>query len=255
MNEDRHTGAGHPGAPSIDLLWMRSDAVAGTPAAQWLDEAERERAARFRVARARADFLGGRYLARIGLGRAMGVSPASVRFEIEEGGRPRLCAPRPEPELGFSISHGGGIVLCAVGRVPRLGADVEALDRNVNVRSLAPRTLHPVEHRTVSSLPAAEQVAAFLDLWTAKEAYAKSLGEGLAVVMERLQVIARPDGPAGFLRTPETDSCSTAVEDRLWLLRPWIAPGLVVAVVVSAEVCASPQIRVREMTLNYERSN
>lgn len=247
MTED---GTRHQQPPVVDLLWMRSEAVAGTPAERWLDDAERARAARFRIARAHADFLGGRYLARVGLGRALGVAPGSVRFAIEEGGRPRLCAPRSDPDLSFSISHGGGVVLCAVGRVPRLGADVEPVERNVNVRSLAPRTLHPLEQATVTALPPTEQIAAFLDLWTAKEAYAKSLGEGLAVVMERLQVVLRPGAPAAFLRTSGDEAGDAPGEDRLWLLRPRIAPGLVVAVVVSAEVCATPQIRVREMTLN-----
>ena len=82
------------------------------------------------------------------------------------------------PGFHFNLSHSGETVLCAVSDRP-LGCDVEGL-RPFDP-ALPRRFFHPEECAWLFSLPAAEQPAAFMRLWTLKESYVKALGVGLTL--------------------------------------------------------------------------
>lgn len=137
-------------------LWWRA-AVAG-------EDAPRER-------RARIDAL----LRRV-LSRYAGVAPDALAFGRESRGRPFL---RGEGQADFNLSDTVGGTVIAVAARPRIGVDLERVDRELPHRRLARRYFAPEECAALESMPDGHARAAFLRLWTAKEASCKSTGTGI----------------------------------------------------------------------------
>lgn len=105
-------------------------------------------------------------------------TPLAVTAE----GRPYFPA---HPEVDFNLSHTKGMVVCAlaIGTLqapPRVGVDIEntLTDTEKAVR-LARRFFRESELRYFEE--AEEKGLAFVEIFTAKEAYGKFTGEGLAV--------------------------------------------------------------------------
>lgn len=99
-----------------------------------------------------------------------------------ETGRPYF---KECPWLDFSLSHTTGLVVCALavgagaGVAPRVGVDVESPVNEEKAVRLANRFFQPAEKeylRASGDIP-----RAFAEIFTAKEAYGKYLGDGLAV--------------------------------------------------------------------------
>ena len=142
----------------------------------------------------------------------------------------------PTAATPFSISHGGGIALCAVAPGRIVGVDVEAADRSLPVRELAPRCLHPRERPAFDALPETRQLRALLEHWTAKEAYSKALGLGLAAGFECLHLVPE--------RNQQMRVVHEAGESRaVHLLRPALGERHLIAVVVDGE---APRLGVYE---------
>jgi 4'-phosphopantetheinyl transferase len=106
----------------------------------------------------------------------LGVAPSEVWVEYEPAGRPRLGG--AGAGLHVSLSHGRGVVAVALTTVGPVGVDVEAL-RSLPTVGLARRFFAVEEADWVRECPAGERDAAFLGLWTCKEAMGKALGTGL----------------------------------------------------------------------------
>jgi 4'-phosphopantetheinyl transferase len=84
--------------------------------------------------------------------------------------------------LSFSVSHSGDVALIAIappGCV--VGIDVEEVrPRTLDLEKLAARTMSAGEIERWRATPDRERLASFLQLWTAKEAYLKAIGVGVA---------------------------------------------------------------------------
>jgi 4'-phosphopantetheinyl transferase len=102
------------------------------------------------------------------------------------------------PEISFSVSHSGtiGVIAIASGGMD-VGVDIERLRPRHNLAGLAARTLAAEQLAAWRAAPEAEQLVAFLRVWTAKEAYLKGLGRG---IMVRLSEV--PAQPAGWSVEP-----------------------------------------------------
>ena len=85
------------------------------------------------------------------------------------------------------MSHTRTAAVLAFGRSP-LGVDIEGRRGIPNLEALARRFLAPGEIEALLSLPATEKEEAFLHCWTRKEAYAKALGEGIAMGFRNFEV-------------------------------------------------------------------
>lgn len=120
-------------------------------------------------------------------------SADDVRLVEGEHGRPRL-ADAADPALDFNWSHCADHAVVAVARRLAPGIDIERLDERGNALRLAQRYFHPAEIAALVALPASMRSAAFLELWTAKEAVLKAIGRGIAFGLHRLQV-ARGTSP------------------------------------------------------------
>ncbi len=112
-----------------------------------------------------------------------GISPDGLKLYTDEYGKPFLNA-----DVSFSVSHSKGLVVCALN--PRvaskdcpIGIDAERMGaRNPEqMQRIADRWFSETEQQIFWQDPSEER---FLSVWTGKEALAKYLGKGLAVLRE-----------------------------------------------------------------------
>lgn len=121
------------------------------------------------------------------LGAYLGLDGEQVMLAEGEHGRPALADAHDRP-LGFNWSHSGGDALVAVARALAPGVDLEQLRERPRALAIARRYFTRDEAAALGALPAAARAAAFLQLWTAKEAVLKALGRGIAFGLDRLSI-------------------------------------------------------------------
>lgn len=180
----------------VRLRWLRPETADAALLAAWwdrLDAAEQARAARFRLEEDRRAYIAAHALLREMLERFGGLPASSWHFVAGPAGRPELDPAHALPWLRFNLSHTRGLVACAVAAWDDIGVDVEDLARPEATPGLAERFFAPEEAAAIAALPAAERHAAFLRIWTLKEAFVKATGEGVAVGLQRFAVA--PDPP------------------------------------------------------------
>ncbi len=230
--------AAHPTLGAGDVhVWRASierpgelPALAGLLAAD-----ERARAARFRFGRDRDRFSAAHGLLRLLLGRYLGREPAAIEFGVGRWGKPVLTA-GGDDGLRFNLAHAGEIALVAVARGREVGVDVERLRRDVDVGAIA-AGFAPGERAALAATPAERRLAAFFALWTHKEAYAKGIGRGLSLPLDRYEVVfpADPASPAAVAGVPGWSlrpldagpdyAAAVAAEGRGWALARWEWPA------------------------------
>lgn len=86
----------------------------------------------------------------------------------------------------FNLSHAGHCIAFAFSRQQELGVDVENVRRRRSSLALAERFFAMEELQALAALEPSERDAAFVRLWTGKEAVLKALGRGLAFGLHRL---------------------------------------------------------------------
>jgi 4'-phosphopantetheinyl transferase len=110
--------------------------------------------------------------------------PPSV--ERGEHGKPFVVG---EDYPYFNLSHGGECIALAFSRDHELGIDVEntSQGRRHEPLELARRFFAAEESQALARLDADARNAAFMHLWTCKEAVLKAIGHGLSFGLDRLQ--------------------------------------------------------------------
>ena len=150
---------------------------------QNLDDSKRARIERTRQRKDRLRTVLADDLARHMLGEAMGISPNAVCFSYAANGKPSVAGGGYE----FSISHSDDIVVVAINEGP-VGIDVE------HIREVSPRLArkyfcddenfyvfgHEPKDVDFEHMASTDIRMRFFEIWTAKEAYLKCLGEGLS---------------------------------------------------------------------------
>ena len=121
------------------------------------------------------------------LGAYLGIAADRVTLIDGEHGRPAL-ADGHDQSLGFNWSHSGNRALIAVGRGITPGIDLEQLRARPRAMEIARRYFGTAEAEALAALPATARDAAFLEIWTAKEAVLKALARGLAFGLDRLSI-------------------------------------------------------------------
>ncbi len=143
---------------------------------------EHARAARFQFAPDARRWITGRSLLRRTLGECLKCDPHTLQFETGPWGKPRL---KSSP-LRFNLSHSGGLLLLALAWDQEVGVDIEHLRHDFVPEDLAAPVCSPQEQTALRQTAPAERHAAFLALWTAKEAYVKARGMGLSFPLPQL---------------------------------------------------------------------
>ena len=192
-------------APGAELhIWTARPADFGPTLSpdlhRFLDEAERERAARFTHEADRRSYVLAHALRRTVLARWLGVDAHAICFSHEPQGRPVLRGPGAGA-VHFSHSRCRELVACAVTSVAAVGIDVETVrpdgaDEDLIARFVVPGGDYP----SGAHGPASR----FYFQWTALEAFWKAQGEGLADTHPRIE--CRRNSRASFEIWLEGDS-------------------------------------------------
>jgi 4'-phosphopantetheinyl transferase len=148
---------------------------------------EIERAKRFYQEKHSKNFIIARGLLRVILGRYIGQKPASIVFKYTDKGKPSLSQSGFFP-LSFNLSHSQERVIYGLSYFERIGVDLEYQRNIADVEKLAKRFFTSKEYQYIQSLNNLEKNQLFLKLWTAKEAYLKATGEGIAGGLEKIEV-------------------------------------------------------------------
>jgi 4'-phosphopantetheinyl transferase len=151
-----------------------------------LNDAEMERARRFRFPALFERFVADHGRLRLLLAAYLDADPQRLEFVFNEQGKPRLSG--PDCRLRFNMSHTRGLTMIAVCLDAELGIDVEALRPVEDRDDIAARHFSPIERRSLQAEPEADRDLAFLRCWTRKEAYVKARGEGLSLPLDGFAV-------------------------------------------------------------------
>lgn len=115
----------------------------------------------------------------------LGIAPEAVQLVAGEHGRPALD-PGHGGALDFNWTHSGEQALVAVARGITPGIDLELRRTRARTLEIAQRFFTAEEAAWLGTLDENARPAAFLELWTAREAVLKAMGRGLAFGLDRL---------------------------------------------------------------------
>ena len=138
----------------------------------------------------RSQFLAGRLILRYAVAQTLGRPAADIVLLERPNLGPLLLIGGQPHDCGFSISHSANWVACACSATAKLGLDIELRDPRRNVCALAARSFDPQDLHWFSTQP--DQVAAFYQLWSRKEARFKLQQNHSKPVIEYGMEVAHP---------------------------------------------------------------
>jgi 4'-phosphopantetheinyl transferase len=167
-----------------------------------LSEAEQTRAAEISHTNRRNAYVASRGLLRGALTAASkGVVPPSAwEFGMGAYGKPYVIAPEGA-QMRFSLSYTATLIAVAVSQKYELGVDIEAVPGTVS--EVPWQVLTQAERQFIHTLPAEEQFAEFLNIWTMKEAYTKYLGVGASLDFRKVEVSTDKDSETASTRVAD----------------------------------------------------
>jgi 4'-phosphopantetheinyl transferase len=152
-----------------------------------LSEDEQIRADRFRFLKHKTRFVVARAMLRIILGKYLGIAPGEVLFQYSSRGKPTLVN-NADNQIQFNLSHSEELVIYGFTQQKLIGVDLEYLRPIPDLEKLAQRFFSAREYDFIKSLRQGEKKQAFFQIWTAKEAYLKATGEGLANSLDKVEI-------------------------------------------------------------------
>lgn len=126
-----------------------------------------------------------------------GLSMEQLRFASEQFGKPILVNMHTNQKIAYdyNLSHSGDHVVCAISE-SRVGVDIQ--EYRGYKPTLVKRCCSPKEQEYLFHLNKKEQNSEFYRLWTLKESYMKSTGEGLRVPLDHIEFT--DDDPVKVIR-------------------------------------------------------
>jgi 4'-phosphopantetheinyl transferase len=174
---------------SIDIWKANLDISPQLEKSYWalLNVEEKQRANRLIKPEHKRYFIAGRGILRSLLGTDLNLTPESINFDYLPRGKP-ILAKHHQTALQFNISHSKNLALYAFSNSQTVGIDLEFIHPLPSALSLAERFFTPQEAEYLSFLSPDDQEKMFFRFWTAKEAYLKATGEGIAG-LEKIEVM------------------------------------------------------------------
>jgi len=153
------------------------------------------------------------------LSRRLGQAPERINIQTAEHGKPYL----PDfPDWTFNLSHCDHHLAIAIAQACRLGIDIELIKPRNGFLGLVQKCFAATEAAYWHGLDPTEQSAAFYRIWTAKEAFVKATGRGIAVGLE--QCVTDPHRFGQFCHIPP--AYGAAADWHLFPLAPATDPEL-----------------------------
>lgn len=161
----------------------------------WLDETERQRAARFVREQDRQHYVLAHGGLRGILSRYLEVSPCEVSLGRTEAGKPFVTRDaRKHSAMTFNLSHAHNRALIAVSKAQEVGVDLEWVRSKVDVLNLSERYFAPSEHAVIMQTTGAQRTIIFFRYWVVKEAVLKAQGIGLRGLSDCEVILDQDEG-------------------------------------------------------------
>lgn len=176
-----------PGADDSGMhLWWHALATLPQPhQLACLSPQELARAGRFAFDRHRRRYLAARCALRERLAQHTGIAARDLQLAEGPLGKPFLAQ---MPPCYFNLSHSEDWALIGLSDESEIGVDIEMLRPMADAASLAQRHFTPLEAAACMALEGEARDAAFLRVWTRKEACLKAVGTGLGMSLRDLPV-------------------------------------------------------------------
>lgn len=232
--------AGSGSSDNVVTVWTATLAQARRGWLKYLDSAERHRFGNLRQPADRARLLLGGCLVRAVAARRLAMPPDQIVLDrrCPECGEPHGGPRAIGTDLAFSVSHSGDWVLVAACPRGAVGVDIEWIDPEVDVLSLAPRTLNSAERDALAMLTPDRRPAGFVRYWTRKEAVLKVTGDGFRTSPSDVH-ISGPDEAARLHTWP----AHPELVDGLWLEDLDVATGYAACVAFASALPRPVQMR------------
>ncbi|MCK2216211.1 4'-phosphopantetheinyl transferase superfamily protein [Actinomadura sp. ATCC 31491] len=174
-----------PALPEVRVWKVFLDGPRWQGGWEWLSGRERERALALAGELDRRRYVAAHAALRAVLGRVCGLPPHEVRLATDDAGRPCLHPGThdhlPGGLVDFNLSHSDSWALIALAPPGvRAGVDVERIRADLDPLAMADRLYQPEEAARLRAAAPAAALTGYFRLWTAKEAFVKATGAGLA---------------------------------------------------------------------------
>lgn len=180
------------------------------PLASLLSSDEISRANRFRFLDHQRHFTVARGILRQLLGNYLQIKPVDLEFRYGDRGKPSLAGSALECLLQFNVSHSQGYALYGFTRDGLIGVDIEHLREMPDAAKIAQRFFSTREFDLIASLQGQQRQNMFFKLWTAKEAYLKATGTGLAGSLADVEIFF-DQGGYPYLKAIYGDGSSSSI--------------------------------------------
>ncbi|WP_415878275.1 4'-phosphopantetheinyl transferase family protein [Methylomonas sp. TEB] len=203
-----------------------------------LDGNERNKALRFVRDLDRMRYVVSHGKLRLILATYLQQAPEEIVFATQAHGKPFIVSDESHG-IKFNLAHSGDYLAVGVVRGYDIGVDIEAWTDCIDYEAVVGLSFSDAERRFWRTLPAEQKQAFFYKLWARKESFVKSVGEGLALDISRVN----PElaGSSRFLSLP----AGYGLPESWCLIDLGLAEGLSGAVTVSAAY--SPKIHYRRL--------
>jgi 4'-phosphopantetheinyl transferase len=174
---------------AIDVWLISCECTADPGSYGILSEGERKRADAFKFPEHRRRYINAHVCLRQILHRYTAVPPDALQFGCGESGKPFLENGGYACSLGFNLSHSAELAVVAVAAKPEIGVDVEWIRPVPDWEEIARGSFHPAETEWIRAATPDLRTEAFFQVWTSKEAYIKTSGQGLAHPLDSFAVV------------------------------------------------------------------
>ncbi len=145
-----------------------------------LDIQEKNRAAKFISEKAKNNFIAARGILRSLLAKYLHVKPQDLVFKQGQYGKLYLDS----SILQFNISHSNDLALFIFALHQPVGIDVEFIRNDFDFVPIAQRFFSKKETADLLTLPPNQQLHAFFNCWSRKEAFIKAIGKGIFFALD-----------------------------------------------------------------------
>ena len=158
---------------------------------QFLSEDERSRANNFKREHLKQRFVAARGNLREILAKYLACKPYEILFSYGDRGKPYVDG------VYFNLAHSQDLAIYAISGDREVGIDLEYIDLKCDVDAIAKNYFLPSEQKLIKGLSDRAKYLAFFRAWTLKEAYGKATGQGIANILDSLDVSALIEMPIG----------------------------------------------------------
>lgn len=149
-----------------------------------LNTQEQTRASGFMAEHARNNFIIARGVLRKLLAKYLHIPPQDLLFQQNQYGKIHLDS----SALQFNISHSHDWALFAFVLDYPIGIDIERIHEDTDFIAIAKRFFSKQETKTLLALPQTQQLHAFFNCWSRKEAFIKATGKGIFFALDEFSV-------------------------------------------------------------------